>query len=165
MADLADVRRLVDGAFADFTDDDWDHALGGWHAVAVGEDGSVLAHASVVGRDLDAAGQRFRTGYVEAVATSPPLQRRGLGSAVLAELAVVLRREFELGALSTSSPGFYERFGWERWQGPTYVRHGDGALVRTEDEDDGVMVLPFGPSATIDLAAPISCEARSGDDW
>lgn len=52
---------------------------------------------------------------------------------------------------------------WERWQGPTFAR--DGAeLIRTE-EDEGVMVLRFGPSESIDLRAPISCEARAGDDW
>jgi hypothetical protein len=44
------------------------------------------------------------------------------------------------------------------------VRCGDD-LVRTPDEDAGIMVLRFGPSAGVDLAAPISCEARTGDDW
>ena len=43
-------------------------------------------------------------------------------------------------------------------------RSGDG-LIRTLDEDDGIMVLRFGSSAEIDLSASISCEARSGDDW
>ena len=70
----------------------------------------------------------------------------------------------DLGALSTGSPGFYGRLGWERWRGPTYVRRGDD-LVRTPDEDAGIMVLRFGPSAGVDLAAPISSEARAGDDW
>lgn len=52
----------------------------------------------------------------------------------------------------------------ERWGGPTFVR-GAGGLVRTPDEDDGVMVLLHGPSAGVGLAAAISCEARPGDDW
>jgi aminoglycoside 2'-N-acetyltransferase I len=75
-----------------------------------------------------------------------------------------VRESFELGGLSTAHHHFYERLGWERWQGPTYVRDGDD-VIRTEEEDDGVMVLRFGPSATIDLTAPITCEARPGDDW
>jgi hypothetical protein len=62
------------------------------------------------------------------------------------------------------SHGVYERLGWERWRGPTYVRRG-ADLVRTEDEDDGVMVLRFGPSAGLDLTAPIACTERGGDDW
>jgi len=60
--------------------------------------------------------------------------------------------------------GFYERLGWERWRGPTFVRHGP-ELVRTEDEDDGVMVLRFDRSLAVDLSGSISCEARTGDDW
>jgi aminoglycoside 2'-N-acetyltransferase I len=83
---------------------------------------------------------------------------------VLRDLTTVLRREFEMGALSTSRHAFYERLGWERWQGPTFVR--DGAeTIRTEAEDDGVMVLRFGPSARVDVTAPIACERRCGDDW
>jgi hypothetical protein len=82
----------------------------------------------------------------------------------MAAVAEVVRREFQLGALSTGAPAFYERLGWERWHGPTYVR--DGArVVRTPEEDDGVMVLRFGPSAGLDLTTIISCAARTGDDW
>jgi hypothetical protein len=82
----------------------------------------------------------------------------------MTEVAGVIRREFALGVLSTSSQGFYESLGWERWQGPTFVRI-DGRLVRSEEEDDGIMVLRFGPSEAVDLTAPISCDSRSGDDW
>ena len=53
---------------------------------------------------------------------------------------------------------------WERWRGPTFVRQG-GTVLRTPAEDDGVMVLRFGPSRSIDLNAAICCEARQGDDW
>ena len=68
-------------------------------------------------------------------------------------------------ALSTSATAFYGRLGWERWRGPTYVRRGDGSLERTEDEDDGIMVLRFGPSGEVDLTSPICCEDRPGDAW
>ena len=70
-----------------------------------------------------------------------------------------------LGALSTGAHAFYGRLGWERWRGPTYVRTSGGAIERTEDEDDGVMVLRFGPSADLDLTLPICCEDRPGDAW
>ena len=82
----------------------------------------------------------------------------------MAEAGALIRAEFEMGVLSTGRHSFYERLGWRRWQGPTFVQVGD-ALVRTEDEDDGVMVLPFGPRAHIDLTSAIACEARAGDDW
>jgi aminoglycoside 2'-N-acetyltransferase I len=75
----------------------------------------------------------------------------------MAEVGTIVRREFELGALSTGAHRFYERLGWQRWRGPTFV--GD---VRSDEEDDGVMVLAVTP---VDLGAPISCDPRRGDDW
>ena len=161
---LAAIRRLLDRAFGgDFSDDDWAHALGGTHVV-VEDGGAVVGHAAVVPRTIEVAGRSLRTGYVEAVATEPARQREGLGRRVMAEVAEIVRDDFELGALSTGRHRFYEGLGWERWRGPTSVRHGPAA-VRTPDEDDGVMVLRVGPSRDLDLRAPISCEARRGDDW
>ncbi len=159
-----EIRALLDAAFAGgFSDDDWAHGLGGRHVVMT-EAGRLVAHGSVVPRVLEVAGRALRTGYVEAVATRAERQGGGLGTRVMEALTALVRAEFEMGGLSTGSPGFYTRLGWERWRGPTYVRDG-GRTVRTEDEDDGVMVLRFGPSESLDLGSPISCEARSGDDW
>src|SRR5207342_780532 len=46
------VRLLLEQAFAgDFSPEDWEHALGGWHVVAAA-DGVALAHAAVVPRVL-----------------------------------------------------------------------------------------------------------------
>lgn len=161
---LDGVRRLLDEAFGgDFTDDDWDHTVGGRHVVVAAGD-QILSHAAVVERTLEIDGRPWRTGYVEGVATDPGHHGRGHGSRAMARIADIVRDDFELGALSTWSHGFYERLGWERWRGPTFVRHGD-ALVRSADDDAGVMVLRFGPSRAVDLSAAISCEARSGDDW
>ena len=161
---LVEIRALMDQAFGGgFSDDDWEHSLGGRHVVVL-DGGAVVAHAAVVPRAIDVAGHPLRTGYVEAVATSPARQGEGLGSAAMAAAADVVRAQYEMGALSSSSWGFYVRLGWERWRGPTYVRAG-ARTVRTEDEDDGVMVLRFGASAGLDLTAPIACESRPGDDW
>lgn len=161
---LRDLRRLVDLAFAgDFSDDDWEHTLGGRHVV-VTDDGAVISHAAVVPRSIEVAGRVFRAGYVEAVATEPARQGEGHGTAAVTEATRVVRGGFEMGALSTGSPGFFAGLGWELWRGPVYVRHGS-ELVRTKDEEGGVMVLRFGPSAGADLTAPIACEARPDDDW
>jgi aminoglycoside 2'-N-acetyltransferase I len=165
---LAATRAMVFDAFEDdfdgeFTDHDWAHTEGGWRVVAL--DGDVpVSHAAVVARTMDVGARRLRTGYVEGVATAPARRREGLGTRVMTEIGAIVRAEFEMGALSTGSWRFYQRLGWERWRGPTFVRDGEH-LVRTEDEDDGVMVLRFGPSAGVDLGSPITCEARAGDDW
>lgn len=161
---LRRIRRLLDDAFdGTFSHDDWEHTLGGWHVV-VWEGDRPSAHAAVVPRVLEVDTQLFRGGYVESVATAPDRQRQGLGSLAMTELMAVLRSRFELGALSTDRHAFYERLGWERWEGPSFVRHGE-RLVRTAEEDDGIMVLRFGPSRDISLRSQIACTARSGDDW
>jgi aminoglycoside 2'-N-acetyltransferase I len=161
---LTEIRALLDDAFAgDFSDDDWDHARGGWHVV-VAEDGEIVAHASVIARGLEVGDRPVATGYIEAVAVAPARQRQGLGSIAMETVAELVRRRFEMGALSTGSPAFYERLGWRVWRGPTHVRRGATATP-TPQEDGGVMVLRFGPSADADLTAPITCEARTGEDW
>jgi aminoglycoside 2'-N-acetyltransferase I len=175
------IRQLLNEAFeGDFTEDDWQHALGGWHAIIADAD-RVVAHAAVVPRSLFVSGRRgqslspetgtvpsprqLRVGYVEAVAVTPSLQRRGLGTAVMASMTDLVRGHFELGALSSGEWGFYERLGWERWRGPTFVRTPDGKRQRTVEDDDGVMVLRCATTRDIDVTADITCEARSGDSW
>ncbi|MDQ3753067.1 MAG: GNAT family N-acetyltransferase [Actinomycetota bacterium] len=161
---LMEIRRLLVQAFeGDFSQEDWEHTIGGWHVVVADGD-ATLSHAAVVPRALEVADRPLRAGYVEGVGTAPARQREGLGSIAMAEASELIRSHFEMGALSTGHHKFYTALGWERWLGPTYVRRGSEA-VRTEEEDDGVMVLRFGSSTDVDLTAPISCEGRHGDDW
>jgi aminoglycoside 2'-N-acetyltransferase I len=127
-------------------------------------DGRVVSHASVVERVLEVTGGPLRVGYLEAVATDPARQGRGLGRRVVREATEHIREGFELGALSTGSPAFYERLGWLRWAGPTFVRIG-ADLLRTEEEDGGILVLLTATSPVLDLRAPISCAWRPGDPW
>jgi aminoglycoside 2'-N-acetyltransferase I len=146
-----------------FTDADWDHAVGGVHFV-LDLDGEIIAHASVVERQLQIGGRPVRTGYVEAVATAPDRQKAGFGSLVMTEVAAYIRDRFELGALGTGRHRFYERLGWLSWSGPSSVRTTDGT-VPTPDEDGYILVLPTPTSPPLDLADPISCEWRPGDVW
>ena len=127
-------------------------------------DGEIVAHASVVERELQVDGRPLRTGYVEAVATAPAQQGRGLGSTVMDDVTSYIRERFELGALGTGRPSFYERLGWLTWKGPSFVRTPDGKR-RTPDEDGYILVLPTAASPPLDLTAPISCNWRSGDVW
>jgi aminoglycoside 2'-N-acetyltransferase I len=165
-AELAAVRGLVFAEFGPrFSQDDWDHALGGTHVLAV-EDGEPVAHAAVVGRTLQAGDRPLRTGYVEAMATRTDRRRRGLASLVMHQTGRVIQAGYELGALSdgTGIPGFYQRFGWEPWQGPTFVAAPQGR-VRTPEEDDTVLVLRTPATGPLDLAGPLTCDWRAGDAW
>lgn len=161
------IRELLWAAFPSgdegFTEDDWQHAIGGLHFV-LEFDARILAHASVVERELHVGGRPVRTGYVEAVATDPDRQGRGLGTRVMRDVASYIQERFELGALGTGSHHFYERLGWLRWRGPTSVRTDDGTH-RTPDEDGYILVLPTASAPDLDLTVPITCEWRPGDVW
>jgi aminoglycoside 2'-N-acetyltransferase I len=75
-----------------------------------------------------------------------------------------IRERYELGALATGSHAFYERLGWERWRGPSFVRTMTGQQ-RTPNEDGYILILRTPTTPPLDLTAPISCEWRPGDIW
>ena len=161
---LSEVRRLLEDTFADgFDDHDWDHALGGIHAVAV-EEGAVVAHASVVQRRILLGGRALRAGYVEGVAVRPDRQRRGLGAAVMRALDPVVRGAYELGALAAGEQAgrLYMSLGWQRWQGATWVLTPHGRR-RTPDDDDSTYFLPV--RIPVDLSDDVTCDWRDGDVW
>ena len=146
-----------------FGDDDWAHALGGRHLI-LDVDGDIVSHASVVERSIEIGGQRFRTGYVEAVATAPGSEGRGYGSAVMTAANEHIRSTFELGVLGTGRNGFYERLGWETWRGKAFVRTPDGQ-VRTPEEEGYILVLRTPASSPFELTEPITGDWRPGDVW
>jgi aminoglycoside 2'-N-acetyltransferase I len=164
--ELAALRRLVFGAFGGrFDEHDWEHMLGGVHLLAEEDDG-VVAHGAVVPRVLAAGGRELRTGYVEGVATRGDRQGLGLATLVMREAGRVIERDYQLGALAdgTGIPGFYQRLGWELWQGPTFVAGPEGR-VRTADEDGNVLVLRTPASGELEVTGPLTCDWRPGDVW
>jgi len=165
--ETAAIRSILWAAFPPgeegFSEDDWQHALGGVHFV-LELDGSIVAHAAVVERALEVDGQPVRTGYVEAVATDPARQGQGFGTKLMGAVNGYIREAFELGALGTGSHHFYERLGWQTWRGPSFVRTASG-IRRTPDEDGYILALLTGRGPALDLDAEISCEWRPGDVW
>jgi aminoglycoside 2'-N-acetyltransferase I len=160
---LEAAHGLLDLAFAGkFGDHDWEHALGGVHAL-VYDEGELVGHGSVVQRRLVHRGRALRTGYVEGVAVHPEHQRRGHGSALMEPLERVIRAAYELGALGASDDGvaLYDARGWHPWRGPTSALTPTG-VVRTPDEDS-IYVLPV--EAELDLDGELTCDWRDGDVW
>jgi aminoglycoside 2'-N-acetyltransferase I len=166
-SEIRAIRELLWAAFPAgdeaFTEDDWQHAVGGLHFV-LEFDGKIVVHASVVDRELHLGERPVQAGYVEAVATDPDQQGRGLGTRVMRAVTSYIQERFELGALGTGSHHFYQRLGWLTWQGPTSVRTDDGTH-RTPGEDGYILVLPTPSSPHLDLTVPISCQWRPGDVW
>ncbi|GAB7003032.1 aminoglycoside N-acetyltransferase AAC(2')-Id [Nocardioides sp. AN3] len=161
----AALRRLWDRAFGSrFTDDDAEHAYGGVHVVA--RDGDrIVGHASAVPRRIKFGKQPWRTvGYVEAVATDPERQRRGIGRSMMEQLREEISRRWQAGMLSTGrATTFYESLGWERWRGLSSTKTAAG--VFPDDEHGGLMILRIDRSAVPDLSVEVTCEDRPGDAW
>jgi aminoglycoside 2'-N-acetyltransferase I len=163
-ATLATTRAMLDEVFeGEMTEHDWEHALGGIHAL-VYEGDELVGHASVIQRRLLHNGRALRTGYVEGVGVRADRRRRGHASALMDELERVIRGAYELGALGATDEAipFYEARGWRRWQGITSALTPDG-IVRTPDDDDSVYVFPV--SAQLDLSGELTCDWREGAGW
>jgi aminoglycoside 2'-N-acetyltransferase I len=160
----ADAQRMLALAFeGEFSDDDWEHALGGMHAL-ICHHGALIAHAAVVQRRLLHRGVALRCGYVEAVAVHPEWRGQGLGAAVMAAAEQVIRGAYSLGALSSSSQAqsFYAARGWLYWLGATSVL-APGGRTRTPDDDGTILVLPN--NIDVDLSGDLVCDWRNGDVW
>jgi len=163
-ATLEAARALLHRVFeGDITDHDWEHALGGVHAL-VWEGGEVIGHASVVQRRLLHGGRALRTGYVEGVGVRADRRRRGHGAAMMAALERVVRGAYELGALGATAEAasFYAARGWELWQGPHSALTPTG-IARTEEEDGSIYVLQVANG--LDLSGELTCDWRDGDLW
>ena len=161
---LAAARALLDDVFeGDFSDHDWEHALGGIHAM-VWEDDELVGHAAVVQRRLLHGGRALRAGYVEGVGVRADRRRRGHAGALMEALERVISVTYDLGALSASDAAarLYAGRGWQLWRGPTAAITPSG-IERTPDDDGSVYVLPV--TATLDLDAEIACDWRDGDVW
>jgi aminoglycoside 2'-N-acetyltransferase I len=161
---LSDVRALLDSAFeGDFTDEDWDHAVGGVHVWLSGSHG-LISHGSLVERTFVCSGETLDVGYVEAVATAAAHRQKGYGATVMKQIGELIRERYALGVLSTGSHAFYETVGWESWRGPTFVERPHGR-ERTPGDDGGVMILRTSRSPRLDLDGEIVCDWRHGDVW
>jgi aminoglycoside 2'-N-acetyltransferase I len=161
-----DARRMVFDAFDEeirYTEDDWEHALGGMHAL-ICHHGALIAHAAVVQRRLLYRNSALRCGYVEGVAVREDWRRQGLATALMDAIEQVIRGAYQLGALSSSQAGrhMYTSRGWLPWRGPLSVLTPTG-MRRTPEDDGTLFLLPV--SVELDPDEAIACDWRDGDVW
>ncbi|MFE9019398.1 GNAT family N-acetyltransferase [Streptomyces sp. NPDC007808] len=143
-AELRAIRALLDDAFdGDFSDEDFDHGLGGMHVLVHDEAGRLVAHGAVVMRRVRHRDRWLRVGYVEAVAVRSDARRTGLGGLVMAELERVIDRAYDAGMLSASDEGaaLYAARGWQVWSGRVCALGLQG-VVRLPDEEGSTFVRP-----------------------
>ena len=157
------ARALLYDAFDDMTEDDWEHALGGLHAL-VWEGGELIGHASLIQRRLLHGGRALRAGYVEGVAVRASRRGHGHGAAMMAALEHAARRAYDVAALGATDEAatFYAARGWQLWQGSSSALTPTG-IQRTPDDDGAIYVLPLG--VPLDLSGELTCDWRDGDVW
>jgi aminoglycoside 2'-N-acetyltransferase I len=163
-ATLRAAPALLAGVFEGRFDElDWEHALGGVHAL-IWERSELIGHASVIQRRLVHGGRALRTGYVEGVAVRADRRGRGHAATMMAALERVIRAAYDLGALGSSDMAleFYVARGWHRWRGPLSALAPDGVRP-TPEEQGGIFVLPC--AAPLDLDGELTCDHRDGDAW
>ncbi|MFC5216281.1 GNAT family N-acetyltransferase [Streptomyces coerulescens] len=158
------IRALLDEAFdGDFSDEDFEHGLGGMHALVQDDAGRLVAHGSVIMRRVRHRERWLRVGYVEAVGVRRDARRGGLGGRVMAELERVIERAYDAGMLSASDEGaaLYAARGWEVWSGRVCGLGPDG-VVHLPDEEGSTFVRTAlaGP---LDPASELVFDWRDGD--
>ncbi|MFD3818737.1 GNAT family N-acetyltransferase [Streptomyces rubiginosohelvolus] len=164
-AERAEIRDLLDAAFeGDFADEDWEHTLGGVHALIRDADGHLIAHGAVVQRRVLHADRSYRAGYVEGVAVRADHRRGGLGHRIMAALEHVIDAAHDFGALSASDAGaaLYAARGWQIWPGRLTALGPDGPLPLPEEEGSTYVR----PAAGHPLPAPahaLAFDWRNGD--
>jgi aminoglycoside 2'-N-acetyltransferase I len=162
-ATRAAARALLYDVFDDMTDQDWEHCLGGVHAL-VWEGTDLIGHASLIQRRLLHGGAALRAGYVEGVGVRADRRGRGHGADMMEALERLVLDAYDVGALGTTdeAAAFYAARGWQRWQGPTSALTPSG-IVRTPEDDGGVYVLQAG--APLDVGGELTCDWRDGGTW
>ncbi len=158
------AQALLQDVFpGDFYESDWEHSLGGLHALAW-DDETLIGHAAVIQRRMIYGGRALRTGYVEGVGVRADRQGRGVGGALMSALETVTRSAYDLGALAATEQAqpMYLAHGWQRWEGRLSALTPSG-IVRTAEEEGAVFVLPV--AVELDLTAELTCDWRDGDVW
>lgn len=157
------ILLLCDRAYGEDLRESFETFAAPIHVFATLDD-VIVSHALWITRWLT-PGERppLRTAYVEAVATDPAYQGRGLASAVMRRLIIEVE-DFDLAALCASDDGqrLYRRLGWEPWLGPLSIRRGR-QTIETPEESIVIHRLPASPP--LDPREPMSAEWRPGELW
>ena len=48
----------------------------------------------------------------------------------------IMNRDYDIGALSTFIPEWYQRYGWEAWKGDLWLMK-EGKRIRTDETNPG----------------------------
>ncbi len=123
----------------------------------------VIGHAMVSTRWMQPEGHPIlRSAYIDAVSVATTEQGKGVGKAVMQQIALVIS-DYEIAGLETDKFGFYESVGWERWPG-TLAGRGENGLIPTPDQH-GVMILRLPKTPELNLNGLLTIEDQGARIW
>ncbi|MBC7750728.1 MAG: GNAT family N-acetyltransferase [Candidatus Saccharibacteria bacterium] len=168
------IQALCTRAYGEDVWCDYEYLNTAFHIVGFDAE-KIVSHALWVDRSLSVNGAApLLTAYVEYVATEPCLQGQGLASQLLRFLIAVIQDtvllnaerdddvHYQLAALAPADSSFYQRLGWELWQGELFVRE-NGQQIATPD--DNVMIYRLASTPKISVQDTLSAEWREGELW
>jgi|SRR6478752_1904104 len=161
---LTRTRTFLADQFAgEFTNYDWENALGGMHAL-LWEDGELIGHASVIQRRLLHRERALRAAFYECVVVHSEQRGCGHGATLMNALAAQLDNVYEISALcsGTAAKPFYAKLGWTPWRGPLGTLTPEG--VR-DDPRFRERVFVREHSFPLDVDGLLVCDWRDGDPW
>ena len=124
---------------------------------------ALVGHAVVSTRWMQPEGQPIlRTAYIDAVAVVTAEQKKGIGKAVMQQVASVIT-DYQIAGLQTDVPAFYESVGWELWCGALAGR-GTNGLIPTPDQK-GVMILRLPKTPPLNLDGLLTIEDQITRIW
>jgi aminoglycoside 2'-N-acetyltransferase I len=131
------------------------------HVLAYAGD-RLVSHALWLDRRIRVGdGPWFTVAYIEGVATHPDHRRRGYGEAVMRRLQEGIA-DYPLGVLSPAVEPWYQKLGWERWQGRLWIdKHGE----MEETLGETVLIYRMPRTESLDLTLPLAAEWRPFELW
>jgi aminoglycoside 2'-N-acetyltransferase I len=97
----------------------------------------------------------LKTAFLDAVAVDEKYRKRGFASSTMTRFADEIT-DYDIAALTTESPDFYKRLGWQAWQGSVSFRRVDDRVINLTDSKLMVLSLPRTP--VLDLNEPLTVE-------
>lgn len=97
----------------------------------------------------------LKTAFLDAVAVDEKYRKRGFASSTMTRFAAEIT-DFDIAVLTTESPDFYSRLGWQAWLGPVSFQTVDDRIIPLKDSTLMVLFLPGTPA--LDLNEPMIIE-------
>ncbi|MET7477439.1 GNAT family N-acetyltransferase [Streptomyces sp. NPDC005648] len=161
--ELHELRKMLVEVFgARYDDNAWDHCLGGIHYLLRYGD-KLVAHGALVPRYMRQGDRVLRGMYGESMATLDDWCHRGFGSTIVAMATAEIRLNYDIGVFAASKYSFYERLGWDKWRGQTFVETEHGIEARGPDR--GAVMFRLPRHSTVDPDGDLITNLRSGDPW